>query len=193
VIDFVALLLINTMAGYVLLAWYVYAGIDDPDQRKWAPGFVVAGLVALLFGGYLALTWPLPGSYNSAYGEMSVLFGVLLLSAGVVMARGGSLLTLAVYGFFAGLVAVELGIRFVVLGLSQSPLLTGLGFVVSGMGGMLAAPGLFWFKKSRVLRVLVAILLLGAACTWAVVGYGAYWMHMKAFMDLGVHGLPSPK
>ena len=192
-IDFVALLLINTMAGYVLLAWYVYAGIAEPDQRKWAPGFVVAGLVALLFGGYLVLTWPLPGSYNSAYGEMSVLFGVLLLSAGVVMARGGSLLTLAGYAFFAGLVAVELGIRFVVLDLSKSPLLTGLGLVVSGMGGVLAAPGLIWFKNNRALRVVVAIMLLGAAGIWAVVGYGAYWMHMKAFMDLGVHGLPSTK
>jgi hypothetical protein len=77
-IDYVALLLLNTAAAYFILAGYVYKGIDDPDQRKWALGFGIAGFISLLFGAVMCFTWPLPGPYNSAYGEMSVLLGTIL-------------------------------------------------------------------------------------------------------------------
>ena len=49
-VDYVSLLLINTMIGYFLLAWYVYAGAGRPDQRQWAPAFAMVGLVAFLGG-----------------------------------------------------------------------------------------------------------------------------------------------
>ena len=69
-IDFVALLLVNMTAGYVLLAAYVLKGLDDPDQSKWGLGFAPAGSLSPVFGSYLLFTWPLPGQYNSAFGEM---------------------------------------------------------------------------------------------------------------------------
>jgi len=192
-IDFLSLLLINMMAGFVLLAWYVYAGLDDPDQPRWAPGFIVTGLIAFLFGGYITLTWPLPGPYNSAFGELSVLFGALFLAAGIVMARGGNLLTLGLYAFFAGWVAILLSVRVLMLKLTSTPPVTALGFFASGFAGVLALPGLLWFKQNRLLRTLVAIMLLLTAALWALVGYGAYWMHMTAFahwMPASMRGLP---
>lgn len=192
-IDFLALLLVNMTAGFVLLAWYVFAGLDDPDQKKWAPGFLVTGLIALVFGAYITMIWPLPGVYSSAFGEQSVLFGILFLAAGVCMAAGWNLWTLSIYAFFAGLVAVVLGVRFINLHLTAAPLLAGVGFIVSGLGGILAFPGLTWFKKNLPLRILVALMLLGAAGIWALTGYGAYWMHMQAFSGLGVHGAPMMK
>jgi len=189
-IDYLGLLLINMVAGLVLLALYVYAGLDDPEQKRWAPGFIVSGLIAFLFGAHMVMVWPIPAVYAIAYGETSVLLGILLLGAGVTMALGGQLWTLAIYAFFAGLVSVELGFRFILLHLSNMPMLTGLGFLATGGAGVLAAPGLFWFRKNRLLRTLMALLLLGAAALWALTGYGAYWMHLQIFQHVGIHGVP---
>lgn len=189
-IDYLGLLLINMVAGLVLLALYVYAGLDDPEQKRWAPGFIVSGLIAFLFGAHMVMVWPIPATFAIAYGETSVLLGILLLGAGVTMALGGQLWTLAIYAFFAGLVGVELGFRFILLHLSSAPLLAGLGFLATGAAGVLAAPGLFWFRKYRLLRILVALMLLAAAADWALTGYFAYWMHMSMMQHVGPHGMP---
>ena len=182
-IDYLPLLLINMVAGLVLLAGYVFFGMTDPKQVRWAPGFIATGVVALVFGGIIATTWPLPGPYNMLFGESSVLFGIIFLAAGLTLAFGGELITVAVYAFFAGLAALVMGVRILLLHLTQFPPLTALGFVATGMGGILAAPGLLWCKNIKPLRVLVGLMLLGAAGIWALNGYGGYWMHAIAFKD----------
>ncbi len=188
-IDYLGLMLINMVAGLVLLAMYVYAGLDDPQQKRWAPGFIASGLIAFLFGTHMAIVWPIPATYAVAYGETSVFLGILLLAAGVTMALGGELWTLAIYAFFAGIVGIELGVRFIMLRLSAAPLLAGLGFIATGLAGVLAAPGLIKFRNHRPLRILVALVLLFAAALWALTGYGAYWMHMVALQHFGPHGV----
>jgi len=182
-IDYLPLLLINMVAGLVLLAGYVYAGMEDPDQKKWAPGFIASGAVALVFGGIIATTWPLPGPYNMLFGESSVLYGIIFLVAGLTLALGGNLLTIAVYAFFAGLAAMLMGVRIFVLKLTAFPPLTALGYLATGAAGVLAAPGLAWFKGNKPLRVLVALMILGAAAVWALNGFGGYWMHATGFHD----------
>ena len=182
-IDYLPLLLINMVAALVLLAGYVYFGMDDPNQKRWAPGFIAGGTVALVFGGIIATTWPLPGAYNMLFGEMSVLFGIIFLVAGVTLALGGELITIATYAFFAGLAAMLLGVRIFQLRLTQIPPLTALGYLATGAAGVLAAPGLAWFKQNKVLRILVALMLLGAAGVWALNGFGGYWMHAVLFKD----------
>jgi putative membrane protein len=180
-IDYLTLLLINMVAGYFLLSAYVYMGLDDPLNKRWAPGFAVVGFVALLFGAHMTLTWPVIGQYNSAYGEMSVLYGVVFLGAALAIANGWSLASVAAYAFFAGAAALLLGARIIHLGMTKTPVLAGIGFLLSGLAGLFAAPTLLWLRGSYPWRALASITLLAAAAIWALIGYGAYWGHMESF------------
>lgn len=100
-IDYITLMLLNLTAGFVLLAWFVFSGLEDTKlQKKWIPGFGAVGAIALTTGLHMTLTWPVSGSYNISFGEMSVLFGILFLLAAVSIAQHWSLMTLAVYAFF---------------------------------------------------------------------------------------------
>jgi putative membrane protein len=180
-IDWVQLLLVNMAAGFFLLAYFVYAGLGDPDHTPWAPGFLMVGAVAVFFGALMGLTWPLPGPYNVAFGGPSVLLGVIFLGAGVAMARGWSLTTVACYAFFAGWVAVVVGLRVMQLRLTLTPVLSGIGFILSGAAGVLAAPTLAWMRNNRPFRTLSSLVLAAAGAIWAVVAYGAYWHHLQGF------------
>lgn len=178
-IDYVPLLLINMTAGFFLLAWYVYKGIDDIDQKRWAPAFAIVGFIALICGMHMSWFWPLPGSYNVAFGEMSVFFGVLFLAAALAFANGWNLIPLAIYGLFAGLAAILIGIRIKNLHLTQEPVISSIGFILSGAAGIFAGPVLY-FRKNKALRIMSAIVLLAAAVIWARTGYTAYWNHLSS-------------
>jgi putative membrane protein len=180
-IDYASLLLLNAMAGLFLLAYYVYAGLDDADQRKWAPGFLMSGAVLTVFGGIMTVTWPLPGPYGSAYGEMSVLLGIAFLGAGVAMANNWSLATVACYAFFAGWAAIVVGVEIIRLKLTRLPLLSGAGFVLSGFAGVMAAPTLAYMRTNRPFRTLAALIVTAAELIWAVTVYPEYGFHMKMF------------
>ena len=87
-IDFVTLLLVNMSAGLFILALFILRGMTAGDQRPWAAGFAASGVIALVGGLVMAFTWPLPGSYNAAFGELSALFGMTYLAAAACMASG---------------------------------------------------------------------------------------------------------
>jgi putative membrane protein len=179
-VDYVTLMLINLAAGLVLLALYVYLGLDRANQTRWAPGFAMTGLVALVTGLHMSFYWPLPSSYNIAFGEMSAMFGVLFLGAALALALSWELVGVAIYGFFAGLAAIVIGIGMISRGMSEQPLLAGIGYILAGLGGVLAVPA--WFARhSRTVRTIAALVLLAAAAIWAITGYGAYWQHLGDF------------
>lgn len=179
-IDYITLMLINLAAGLVLLAGYVYFGLDSSNQRRWIPGFGVVGAISLVTGLHMTFTWPVPGSFNLAFGETTILFGILFIGTSLALAMGWELLTLSIYGFFAGLVSLLIGFRFINLGLTQSPLLSGIGFILVGLGGIFAAPTLY-LKKSRLLRSIGAIVLIVAAFIFAYIGLTSYWAHLAIF------------
>ena len=99
-IDFLTVIMINLVAGTVLLAYYLWKGIDEKDQRPYAPAFFMVGLLSFITGLQLAFTWPLPGSYNIAYGDASILFGVVFLATGLSLWQGWNLLPVTIYAFF---------------------------------------------------------------------------------------------
>ncbi len=181
-INYITLMLINLVAGLFLLAGYVYYGIDRANQKLWIPGFGITGAIALVTGLHVIFTWPLTGSFNIAYGETTVLFGVLFLGTSLALAFGWDLLTVAVYGFFAGLVAIVIGVRVLNLGLTRQPLQTGIGFILTGLAGVLATPTLF-LKTNRAWRLLGAIVLIVAAFIFAFTGYMAYWSHLGDYSN----------
>lgn len=179
-IDYLTLMLINMVAGLVLLAAWIFLDADTSGARRWVPGLAVAGLLALATGLHMIFTWPLPGSYNILYGEMSVFFGVLLVAVALSLALGVSLLPIAIYAEFVGLAAVLIGVQVLNLGLSRSPALTGAGFIWMGLIGLGAVP-MLRLRGLPAFRVFGAAGLLIGAVIWAVVGYGAYWGHVAPF------------
>ncbi|MBW4537746.1 MAG: DUF981 domain-containing protein [Myxacorys chilensis ATA2-1-KO14] len=193
-IDYITLMLINLAAGLSLLSAYVYRGLDEPIQKRWVPGFGVVGAIALVTGLHMVFTWAVPGSYNIAFGETSVLFGILFVGTAWALAAGWELITLAAYGFFAGLAATLIGIRIINLGLTQTPLVTGVAFILTGLGGIFAAPTLHW-KSTRSLRTVGALILGLAALIFTVIALKAYWSHLEGFSNwkpLPMRGVTPP-
>ena len=181
-IDYITLMLINLVAGLVLLAGWIFLDAETPAARRWVPGFIMSGFVALVTGLHMIFTWPLPGAFNILYGEMGVFFGVLLLGLAIVVAFQLDLLPVAIYAEFVGLASVLIGIQVLNLGLSKSPELTGAGFIWMGIIGLGAVP-MLRLRGVPAVRVIGALGLVIAAVLWAVTGYMAYWGHAKPFAN----------
>ena len=182
-INYITLMLINMVAGLVLLADFVYRGLDGANLKRWIPGFGLVGAIALVTGLHMILTWPVTGSFNISFGETTVLFGGLYVAAAIAIAQGWDLLSLTVYAFFVGLTSIVVGVRIIDLGQTQQPLVAGLGFILTGLGGVLAAPTLVYLRGNKGWRTLGAAVLLAAALVWAIIGYRAYWGHLEGFID----------
>jgi putative membrane protein len=180
-VDYLTLLMINMVAGTALLAYYVLKGVTAEDSRPFAAGFLMVGLVAFLGGAHMVATWPLPGSYNIGFGESTLLFGVVFLGAAWALAKGWDLLPVAIYAFFAGIDALLVGLRIIDLGLTKHPLASGIGFLLAGLGGIAAAPGLALLKKSQLFRYIAAAVLLAITAFWAYTFYSSLWGHLESF------------
>jgi len=180
-IDFLTLVMINLVAGTVLLAYYLWKGIDEKDQRPYAAAFFMTGLVSLVTGLQLSFTWPLPGSFNVGYGDATTLFGVVFVATGIALSQGWNLVPVTIYAFFAGVDAIIVGLRILSLGLGQEPLIAAAGFVLAGLGGVGAFPFFQWFRDNKVVRWLAILMLLATAAIWAVTFYSSLWAHMASF------------
>lgn len=179
-IDYVALMLLNMTAGLFILALYLKKGIDEIDQSRWAPTFMMSGLIALITGFHMSMTWPLIGSYNAAFGEMSVLLGALFFATGFALYKDIDLKIIAIYGFFCGLAAIVVGVRIMNLGMTKAPAMSGAGFILTGLGGIFAFPTLY-FDKVRALRKAGVFVMIIAALIWAMTAYMAVWGHLEGF------------
>ena len=180
-IDFLTLVMINLVADSVILAYYLWKGIDEPNQRPYAAAFGVVGLLGTITGLQLSFTWPLPGAFNVGYGDAATLFGLVFLGTALALSQGWDLLPVSIYAFFAGADAIIVGIRLWALGMGQEPAIAGIGFILSGLGGLFAAPFFMWFKNNKMMRYLAIAVILIAAAIWAVTFYQSLWAHMAAF------------
>jgi putative membrane protein len=181
-IDYVPLMLINMAVGLILLAMFVYSGMDETVQHRWIPGFAMVGFVALATGLHMIFTWPLPQVYNITHGELSVFYGIIFLGAALALMMRWSLFTVAIYAFLAGLSAVVVGVRVIHLGLTLTPWLSGIGYILTGLAGVFSGPVLF-FRVRRNVRGIAVIVLLITAAIWAFIGYGAYWDHLQSMKN----------
>ena len=177
-IDYVTLLLVNMVAGLAVLAFFLWWGIERKDCRDWAPAFGISGFVATVAGFVMTFTWPIPAPYAMAYGEMSVLLGVLFLGTAWALHYGWRLYPLSIYAFFPGVAAIVIGVRIFTLSLTLMPLMTAISFIVTGSGGVFAGVAL-WKQHIRIVRILGGLMMLAAALLWVPTTYLAYWEHMK--------------
>jgi putative membrane protein len=178
-IDYLTIMLLNLVAGLFLLALFVFKYFEK-DQRVMAPGFLITGFIGTVTGFHMIFTWPLPGSNNIAFGEMELLFGVLFLAAGIAVLKDWDLLTITIYAVFAGAAAIVIGLALLNYNMTKSPLLAAAGYVGAGVGAVLTLP-VYLMKQNKVLRVIVALILLAAALVWALTTYASYWEHLHAF------------
>lgn len=192
-IDYLTLIMVNMVAGTVLLAYYLWKGIDEPNQRPYAPAFMGIGLLAVILGLHLNLTWPLPGSYNIAFGEPTTLFGVVFLMAGFSLAMGWDLIPVSIFAFFAGMDGLLVGLRVLTLGLTKEPLFSAVGFVLAGAGGIFAAPFFMFFRNNKMFRILAIVVLLATAAIWAFTFYGSLWGHLESFGKWAPATMGAPK
>ena len=180
-IDFLTLVMINLVAGTVLLAYYLWRGIDEADQKGYAAAFFGVGLVSLVTGLQISFTWPLPGSYNVGYGDATTLFGVVFLATSFALYFGSSLLPVSIYSFFAALHAIIVGARIYTLQLTKEPVVSAIGFILAGLSGLGVFPFLMWFRENKMVRYVGVALLLATALVWGVTLYGSIWGHMESF------------
>ena len=181
-INFVALMLVNLVASMLVLAHFVYYGLDAPSRRPWVPAFTIVGGVALLTGLRMVFTFPLPGAHNAAFGEPYVLLGAAFLGAALSMAYDWDLLPVALYASVAGLAGIIVGIGIINLGMTREPAISGLGFILAGLAGLLSTPAYLW-RHNRTLRLAGTAVLLLAAAIWAVTAYGAVWSHLESLAN----------
>ena len=177
-IDYVTLLLVNMVAALAVLAFFLWWGLAGPHPEHWAPAFAICGLVATIGGLVMSFTWPIPTPFSEIYGGTSVLLGVLFLGAAWTLTRGWSLLPLAIYAFFAGAAAILIGIRFIDLALAPNAVLPGIGFILTGLAGVLAGTVLRK-PEAKPLRLIGGLVLLIAAAIWTATGSYALWLHMS--------------
>ena len=178
-IDYLTLMLVNMAAGFAILALFVLKYIDS-DRKKLAPGLLVSGFVSLVTGLHEIFTWPIVGSYNIPFGEMSVLFGVLLFAGAIALFRGWELLSLGMYATFAGAASIVLGIRIYTLKMTSEPLVACGGFVLTGFIALVSLP-IYYLRAHLLVRILATIALLGAAAIWVTFAFLGYWGHLASF------------
>ena len=177
-IDYVTLMLANMVGGLLVLAAFLIWGLEGDRRPSWAPAFGIAGLVGTVTGLAMTFTEPIPKPYAMAFGEMSVLLGVLFLGAAWALAAGYNLQPLGVYALFPGGAAIVIGIQIIRLSLTAAPTMSGIGFILTGLGG-LGAWLTLWKRQIRALRLLGAAVILAAAAIWTLTATMGYWMHMK--------------
>ncbi len=178
-VDYLTVMLINVVAGLVIMALFVFRYLDG-DRKRMAPGLLASGALSVVTSLHMIFTWPLPGSYNIAFGELALLFGLLFLALGVACLAEWDLLSLAIYAVFAGAAAVVVGLRIFSLKMTSAPLLAAGGFVLTGLATAASLP-VYYLRKQPWARALAALALLGSAVIWAVIGYLAYWGHLDSF------------
>ncbi len=192
-IDYVTVMLVNMVAGLAAVALLFIVALDAPVRRHWATALGVPGLIAFCAGLIMTVTWPLGNGQppltwaNVAFGELTLLFGALLLGAAVSIAFDWDLLPLGIAAFVGGLTAIIVGWSILHLGLTRSPTLAAIGFLLTGLGGVLT-PLVLALRRVRPIRWAVGAILLVAAGIWLFIGLMSYQKHIKRFSTKPAEG-----
>ena len=93
-IDFLTIMLLNLTAGLVVFGFLIFKwrNLENISKGQFVPGFAITGLIGIVTGFVMIFTWPLPGSFNIAFGEMSLLFSVLFAGVALALAKDWDLI-----------------------------------------------------------------------------------------------------
>lgn len=181
-VDYLTVMLLNLVAGLVLMACWIFMDFGRASQQRWVVGFLMTAVLALVTGLHMTLTWPLPGSFNIVFGEMGLLFGILMLGLTVALRYDLDLLPIAVYATLVGFAGIILGVELIDAGLTKQPVLSGVSFIVTGVIGLFAVP-MYLVRRAPVFQVIATVGLVIAAILWAITAFNAYYGHVHSFSD----------
>ncbi|MDH4120860.1 MAG: DUF981 domain-containing protein [Deltaproteobacteria bacterium] len=184
-INFVTLMLLNMAAGLALFGLFIGRLDGRKPDNAFAPPFAVVGFIGLITGFRMIFSWPLIGSYNILFGETTVWFGALFLALAWVLTRQSDLLPLAIVGGFAGLAALVLGARVLDMGLTAAPPLAAMGFILTGLGALLAAPAAALGYPKPVM-IAGRLVVFAASAVWLMFALMGYWMHLGEYAKYGL-------
>ncbi len=179
-IDYLAVMLVSVGAGLALLALYLFVNPAPENRPTWGFGFGATALILASTAIPMIVSWPLPGSYNVAFGEPALMFGALFTVAGLALVFRLELLGPAIWGFFAGITAVIVGQQIIAHGMTKEPGVAGLGFILAGIGGILTLPAVA-MKNQRWIALIAAVVLAVAAIVWLYTGFNSYPGHIADF------------
>lgn len=164
------------ITGVLLLgAWYVLRGEARAEERKaYAFAFGAGGVIMAVTGLSIALTWPIPGQFNIAFGEPLAYFGVLLALGSIALARGVDLRPLAALGALGGAGVVLVAIAIARHRLTLIPALATVVFGASGLAALLF-PLRLRFKAARI---VTGVLLVVAGVLFASITATAILHHL---------------
>ncbi len=181
-INFVTLLLAYVILSFTLQAFYVFEALEEPKAPAWASSFFALALLGLIGGFYMVFTWPIPGSYNIIFGEPVILLAVFQLAAAFNIYYNYSLMPVGALSAIAGIIVGFIGYRIIDLELTIVPVLSGLGFLTTGLVGILTPPLLHW-RDRKSWRKLYGIVCIIPVLIWLVFLFMAYWGHLNEFQD----------
>lgn len=170
-------MLANLACGCLQAAWFIYSNPGKEEQGKFIAGFGITGLVALITGFFMIFKWMLPGSYNIAFGEPTVLFGAVFAGTAVSIGKGWDLGGMKVYAVISGFVAVVVGIGIIEQGLTLMPAASGTAFIFTGAGAIFAA----FAGKHHIVRMLASLLLFAVSLFWIYMTAIAYMGHLAEY------------
>ncbi len=178
--NYVTLIILNVAAGHLLLSNLIWQKDYDGDSRHWAAPFFVVGFLSFITGLHMIWTWPLPGSFNIAFGEPALVFGAIMIGIAWTLYKNLSLEPLAIYALLAGIAAFVIGAQIINLGLTWSPQPLSIGFFFSGFTGVLAWP-VIRYKDNNVWRISYTLVSFLAALMWSIGIVSMYWTNIREF------------
>jgi uncharacterized membrane protein len=130
-----------------LAVWWTMRKNDPERVRGALRGLAlpvgIVGFTALVLGFWEEMVWPYPasmGGYNILFNDMTLLFGVVLLSLAAVAYLGLRLQYVGIFAFVAGAIVMFYGWTGYHYGYTKDPLDTLLLYGAFGLSGVLALP-----------------------------------------------------
>lgn len=177
-INYLTLSLAAVTAVLFVAAWYALAGETGATSAERREGCAFAaiagGLVMAATGLPIALTWPLPGAYNIAFGEPLAYFGTLLVVGGLALRRGADLRPISALGAFGGAALLLIAVAIARHGLTLIPAIASIAFGSVGLAALV-----FPFRgRSKLARSATGALLILGGCLFALITSTAILHHL---------------
>jgi len=210
-IDYITLLLVNTAAGLIAGALFLWRGLGGTEQnsRPWAAVFAAAGLVSLVMGVHMSATWPVKDAPipatpavaatadHAAVPEQpaktadlrfaNIAFGetcVLFgaLMLGLALALAKGWSLLPISIYSAVLGATAVAEAFAIWDIG----ITAKPWMAAGGfalagAGALLVPLAVWRPGVKPIRWLAGAALAASGLVWLATGLPAYYMHLRMF------------
>lgn len=151
------------------------------------------GGVIVIIGLWQEMTWPFPAGtslYNIAFGDVYLMFGIILLSMALTIAFKQKLQIVGFFALLGGIMASYYGSIIYSQGLTKSPLATLAMYTAFGIAGFFTYPATYAYdsmasgkspgKGWGIMLVIFWLFFIFSAALAAVIGVPAVLEHIQS-------------